>query len=681
MSVAGALVRPSCGSALSPASRLVRDGSRLLIFALLVITATAQEQKKDLGDTSLEELGNIQVYSASKHMQKASDAPSSVTVITRDEIQKYGYRTLADILRSVRGFYIAYDREYTYAGVGGVNRPETLNSSVLVLIDGHRTNDDIYEQAFLGPEFPLEIDLIERVEIVRGPSSSLYGTSAFFAVINVITRKPDQLKGWELEFAPASFGTYEGRASYGVNYRGIDALVSGSFYNSLGQTLFYPEFDTPATDNGIARNCDYESYQHFLATVSFRGFTLQGVYGARAKGIPNGAVETLFDDPQTHTFDSLRYFDLSYHRPVTETWDLEARTAVSRHVYDAIFAYSPAAPGDPYLLNYDFGRGTWWNGEVKLQQTLKRNNLTLGTEFEDDLQRDQVNYNINPFLEYISSEPASSVIWALYGQDEFAFTSKLSITAGVRYDHYYTFGGTANPRLGLIYHPFSQTALKLLYGSAFRAPSAYEEYYYALGQFQANLNLQPETIKTYEVALEQGLGERLHLTANVFRNQLSQLIVEEPNSSGLLVFQNTTGAGIDGFSTELDARFPDGLQGKASYSYTDNQRTPFTQVLTRSPEHLAKLNLIVPMLQQRLFASLDSQFNGPATTLLGASTSSFQVFNLTLLGHAIGKHLDISASVYNLLDKKYFDPASPGLPEDRIQQDGRNFQIKLTGRF
>ena len=216
---------------------------------------------------------------------------------------------------------------------------------------------------------------------------------------------------------------------------------------------------------------------------------------------------------------------------------------------------------------------------------------------------------------------------------------------------------------------------------AFRAPSAYEEYYYALGQFQANLNLQPETIKTYEVALEQGLGERLHLTANVFRNQLSQLIVEEPNSSGLLVFQNTTGAGIDGFSTELDARFPDGLQGKASYSYTDNQRTPFTQVLTRSPEHLAKLNLIVPMLQQRLFASLDSQFNGPATTLLGASTSSFQVFNLTLLGHAIGKHLDISASVYNLLDKKYFDPASPGLPEDRIQQDGRNFQIKLTGRF
>jgi len=94
------------------------------------------------------------------------------------------------------------------------------------------------------------------------------------------------------------------------------------------------------------------------------------------------------------------------------------------------------------------------------------------------------------------------------------------LSAGVRYDHYYSFGGTTNPRLGLIYHPFSQTAFKLLYGSAFRAPSAFEMFYYGLGLYQANLHLQPETMKSYEVVLEQGLGERFHLTANVFRNQL-----------------------------------------------------------------------------------------------------------------------------------------------------------------
>ena len=480
----------------------------------------------------------------------------------------------------------------------GINRPETYNSRVLLLIDGHRTNNNIYEQAMLGTEFPLDVDLIERVEIVRGPSSSLYGTSAFFAVINVITRKAEQLNGWELAFEPASFGTYKGRASYGVKYRGVDAVFSSAFYDSRGQTLFFPEFNSPATNNGIARNADYDAYQHFLATVSFRGFTLQGVYSDRNKGIPTGAFATLFNDPRSHTFDSERYLDLSYQHSVSRGWDVAARTSVTRHVYDGIYAYSPAAPGGSDLLNYDFARGTWWGGELKLQQTLERNNLSFGTEFQENLQQDQSNYNINPFLPFIASQPARSGLWAFYGQDEYALTHKLSVSAGVRYDHYYNFGGTVNPRLGLIYHPFSQTTLKLLYGSAFRAPSAFEMYYYGLGQFQANLHLQPETIKSYEFVAEQGLGEHFHLTANVFRNQVGQLITQGLNAEGLLVFENTTGARINGFEAELDGRFPGGLQGKASYSYTDDQNAGTRQTLTNSPHHLAKFFFFLILFQQ-----------------------------------------------------------------------------------
>src|SRR6266446_5115572 len=260
--------------AIKTAGQIPRRTAGALLWPIVLLAGAnlmAQEPAKDLGEASLEELANITVYAASRHTQKITDAPSSVTVITRDEIEKYGYRTLADILRSVRGFDVTYDRTYSYLGVNGINRPETYNSRVLLLIDGHRINNDVYEQAMLGTEFPLDVDLIERVEVVRGASSSLYGTSAFFAVINVITRKRDQLKGWELAFGPASFGTYQGRASYGGNYRGIDMVFSGGFYNSQGQTFFYPEFDTPATNNGIVRNSDNDSYQHYLATVSFRG--------------------------------------------------------------------------------------------------------------------------------------------------------------------------------------------------------------------------------------------------------------------------------------------------------------------------------------------------------------------------------------------------------------------------
>jgi len=305
----------------------------------------------------------------------------------------------------------------------------------------------------------------------------------------------------------------------------------------------------------------------------------------------------------------------------------------------------------------------------------------LAQKFQENLQQDQGNYNINPFFPYIASRPARSGIWAFYGQDEFGLTRKLSLSAGVRHDHYYTFSGTTNPRLGLIYHPFSQTALKLLYGSAFRAPSAYEMFYYGLGQYQANLHLQPETIKSYEVVAEQGLGKHFHLTANVFRNQVGRLITQMLNTSGFLVFQNTSGAHVNGFETEPDGRFPGGPQGRASYSYTDDQNALTRQTLTNSPHHLAKLNVIVPMLQQKLFAGLEAQFNSRATTLEGGTASSFQVYDATLLGHAMGKHLDISASAYNLLDKKYFDPAPVGLTQDQIQQDGRNFRAQITARF
>src|SRR5271169_4445429 len=94
----------------------------LLSLFLNTVPTAAQQEPKNLGEASLEELGNIQVYSASKHMQSASDAPSSVTVVTADEIQKYGYRNLADILESVRGFYITYDRDYSFIGVRGFGR-------------------------------------------------------------------------------------------------------------------------------------------------------------------------------------------------------------------------------------------------------------------------------------------------------------------------------------------------------------------------------------------------------------------------------------------------------------------------------------------------------------------------------------------------------------------------------
>ena len=133
-----------------------------LLFALAAGKAdcTAQEPVPDLSEATLEQLGNVKVYSASKHLQAASDAPSSVTVVTADEIQKYGYRTLADILKTVPGFFVTNDRNYSSVGVRGFARPGDYNTRILLLVDGHRLNDNVYDEAMVGTEFPINLSLI-----------------------------------------------------------------------------------------------------------------------------------------------------------------------------------------------------------------------------------------------------------------------------------------------------------------------------------------------------------------------------------------------------------------------------------------------------------------------------------------------------------------------------------------
>src|SRR5580700_3125587 len=182
---------------------LVVQSARFLVMLSLLplfspTRALAQTAPTDphLADMTIEELMLIHidsVYGASGYQQKVTEAPASITIITSDDIQRYGYRTLADILRNVPGFYVSYDRNYSYLGVRGYSLPGQYNSSITLLIDGHRLNDNIYDAALIGTEFPLDIDLIDRVEVIRGPNSSLYVASAFLGVVNIITKRAQDL--------------------------------------------------------------------------------------------------------------------------------------------------------------------------------------------------------------------------------------------------------------------------------------------------------------------------------------------------------------------------------------------------------------------------------------------------------------------------------------------------------
>lgn len=191
----------------------------LPVLALLTLATTASAQESDLTKLSLEDLLKVEVAGASKYLQKSAEAPASVSIITSDEIARFGYRTFSELLNGVRGFWVNYDRNYSYAGTRGFGRPGDYNTRILFLIDGHRLNDNIYDGAYIGTDFPLDLDLIDRVEIIRGPGSSVYGTNAFFAVVNVITKRGVQLSGAEAAFEYGSLNSFRGRMSFGRKFR------------------------------------------------------------------------------------------------------------------------------------------------------------------------------------------------------------------------------------------------------------------------------------------------------------------------------------------------------------------------------------------------------------------------------------------------------------------------------
>lgn len=651
----------------------------ILGMALPAQAAADSHAAADLTGLSLEELLSIEIYSASKFMQKTTEAPATVTIVTADDIRNHGHRTLADILASARGLFVSYDRNYQYVGARGFNRPGDYNSRVLLMVDGYRLNDPVYDQASIGTEFPLDVDLIERVEIVRGPGSSIYGSNAFFAVVNVITRHGGDLDGVEASGELASSGGDKERLSYGRRYEsGAELLLSASRYRSRGQDLFFPEFNAPATNNGIASNLDGDRYHSLFGKLAYDGFTLTGAYANRTKQVPSAAYGMVFNDPGADTVDAQGFADLAYYGKLGERWD------VAGHAFYSSYAFTGNYPfGAPVVLNRDETESSWGGAEARLMGRFERHKLVMGAEYQDNFRQDQRNFDVAPYALYLDDR-RSSRREGIYLQDEITLMQGVLLNAGVRYDRYSTVGETVNPRLGLIWSPQETTALKLLYGTAFRAPNAFEQYYNdGNATSKVSPNLKPEEITSYEIVAEHELQHNFRLTASVYQNEISNLVnqVTDP-ADGLLVFQNIGQVKTRGAEFEAERAWDGGMRLRASYAWQITRDQTTGAELENSPNQLAKLNYSQPVWGDALRAGVELQYTGPRKTLAGATTGGYGVANLTLLSRKLARGLELSASVYNLFDKRYADPARPEhVPIDAIEQDGRNFRLKLGYRF
>ena len=679
-----------------PARRFALIWILVLAIGRVLIEAQAQTSKPistkrsddpDIAQMTIEDLMKVRietVYGASKFLQKVTEAPASITIVTSEDIKRYGYRTLADILKSVRGFYVSNDRNYSYLGTRGLSRPGDYNTRVLLLINGHRMNDAVYDSAYIGTEAAIDVDIIDRVEIIRGPSSSLYGASAFFAVINVFTKRGAELKGVEVAGSFSSLDTVSGRFSYGMRSRaGAELLLSASAYNSKGHDrLYFPEFDTPSTNNGIVRRADGDDFQSLFGDFSWKEFSVQGSYGTRRKQLPTAPYGTQFNTRDSYTDDSHGYLDLRLDHQLKDGANVVGRAYFDRYYYHGVYIYEQDGSS---VVNRDSGLGSWGGVEFDYQRKLlQKHRVTVGAEYRNNFRQDQDNYDLSPVgpnVVYVSVHRNSNAA-AVYAQDEFSIKHNLLLNVGVRYDRYSAFGGTTNPRVGLVYSPLKKTTVKLLYGEAFRPPNSYELYFGNPVNQKSNTKLNPETIRTAEAVLEQYVGDHLRFSASGFTYRLRGLITQivDP-ANGLLVFENSEKLRSHGAEFEVEVKTHQGIDAKGSYTFARTENAQTRLSLTNSPRHLAKVNISFPIAPRRVFAGFDLQYVSSRLTLDGASAPGFVTSNVTLFGKRLFKGTALSLSAYNLFNTKYDDPGAEEHRQDVIRQDGRSLRLKLTYSF
>ena len=658
------------------------------LASLVVATAPAAAQQPRLPDLSLEELLGVHVqpvFGASERLQPVTEAPASVTIVTADEIRRYGYTTLAEVLRGVRGFHVSNDRNYSYVGVRGFGLPGDYNSRVLLLVNGHRINDNVYDQAYAGAELGLDVAMIARVEIIRGPASSLYGTSAFFAVVNIITQTGETLAGASVDVDLGTLGTAMARASVGrVLDNGISFVAAASAERSRGMDrLYFREFDTADSD-GIADDLDAERGLSAYGQLKWGGLTVTGTAVTRRKAIPTASFFSLFNaqDPQESTTDSRVMLHAAYARSAGAT-RLNANLSLDHLAYRGTYPYAGDPDnGEPAVIVSDDGAdGTRWSASLQATRPLPgRQTITAGLEaIANVTQRQWTSYV--PAVWPGTASDESTTQTALYVQDEVRVRPWLLLNGGLRHDRYRHFARTT-PRAAIIAIPSASQSFKYLYGRAFRAPNAYELYYYPR---TATAGLRPESVATHELVWERYAGEWLRTSVSAYRSNARDLIALQevepdpslPDGFANLAFANHGVLRAQGFELEAEARTKRGLQVLGSATIQEALDEHGARVVN-SPSTSANLRASAPALRGTWAAEL--QFLGDRKTLAGATLDAAVLTHLTF-SLPIGRSITIVAAARNLFDTRYQDPGSAEHSIDAIEQNGRTARIGLRWKL
>lgn len=631
------------------------------------------------------------VVGAAKREQSLGNVASAVTVVTADRIRRFGYRTVSEAIAGVAGVFIQDTRLTHQVGIRGIQIPGGFNSRILVLVDGATINEAWGAFAGVGYDAMVSIDDIARIEVIRGPVGAVYGTNAFFGIINIVTR-----------------GAAEGQRAWGrvaVNsingVVGTAGFVAGSVDRQLrGSVLAMNRFGETSQVSAISPDPLAADGGHTLiaALVGSSGGSFAQLRAIRNRRdspfAPYDADPAL--DPNYELYNTQLLLEGGHTR------ELSNRLVASVRGYGNAYRFGNRihyATDDVYL---DFGDALTVGLEVRgrYELVLDKLGITAGTE---------ANYNQTESRSYTEGArtamdplvPLDFNTIGVYSEVDGQPFPWLGFTGGARFDRNSAIanGSQLSPRGALFLAKPERYGLKLLYAEGFRNPSAFEGFFFDNVDFTDNKDIAPERIRSFEGVLWARPIPGLSTRASVFRWDARGLIEQLPSPADptLLQFQNVARYVTQGVELEASYRNSAGWYGFAGGAYTrvgsatSGSSLSYGSVVN-APKLTASGGVSSPKLLDYAHLSAELQFIGERTTRAdeagtpSPSSPAWTGLNLTAYAPDI-RGFDVTLGVRNLIGTRDLMPApadydrfpvgEPVVHVARIPGEGREIHVKV----
>ena len=660
-------------------SRVTARLGAIVIGLLCAPGSFAQEKSlDDLLQLSLKDLAAIEVVSALKVPATVNRIPATVRVITAEQIAENGYFTLEDALGDLPGFQFRNILGFnSYVFLRGI---PSQNNTILLLVDGIQINELNSGGFYAGGQFNL--GNVERIEVVYGPASALYGTNAIAGVVNVITRDPRQGTGGKVTAALGNLGTslLDFRAAWGSPENGFGVSLSGMAKGTDKADLTGPRGDgnwTGAADN-------FEDDLSFDGTVRWKSLSAGFVFQDK---------ETSFASAQKTLGLPLQDHDVNWHIRFLNAWATYAYekpgpwSARSTVYYRSSTVLRDTVPVIETATADSAGRQYRWYRPGELVGNETQATWTPSSRFAVSagvvLERERLAGGFSITSSQSAEEPAprppeppriTNDLISLYAEANCALSEGLRLFAGLRHDDSTGYGTANTPRAGLVLNRDRLTA-KLLYMQAFRAPKPWD-FTDGLG----NPGLQPEEIRTVEAAVAWTFSDHLRADASVYRGRLEGLLTRVAEGDSYR-WENAGDLDTDGLELSVELR-KGRVKSWANASFTESADESGRQIpeIARWGANLGASYALTPRFAVGLRANyLGARTNPkviPATgdvriddaLVLHASAS-------VRLPHGFEGHLFVN----NLSNTTYFHPSNR--PPSRYEQPGRTFRLQAGYTF